>query len=91
MSAMIAVQLDYQNPDPDRIALRPQHRERLQALTEQGKIFGAGPWADDSGALVVFTTDSVDEAKELVAADPYFQTSGVSVVGYYDWNVVFQG
>lgn len=88
---MIAVQLTYQNPDPDRIALRPQHRERLQRLTDEGKLFGAGPWADDSGALVVFRTDSVAEAEELVAADPYFQTAGVSVVAYHDWNVVFRG
>jgi len=87
---MIAVQLAYQNPDPDRIALRPQHRERLQKLTDEGKIFGAGPWADDSGALIVFTTDSRDEAEQLVAADPYLHTAGVSVVGYYDWNVVFR-
>lgn len=87
---MIAVEFAYQNPDPERIALRPQHRERLQALTDEGRIFAAGPWADDSGALVVFTTDSLDEAKELVAADPYFQTPGVSVVGYHDWNAVFR-
>lgn len=88
---MIAVQLAYQNPDPERIELRPQHRDRLQRLTDEGKLFGAGPWADDSGALVVFSTDSVDEAKELIAADPYFHTPGVSVVAYHDWNVVFRG
>ena len=87
---MIAVELAYANPDPDRIALRPQHRERLQRLTDDGKIFGAGPWADDSGALVVFTTDSLDEAQQYVAADPYFHTAGVSVVGYHEWNCVFR-
>ncbi|SDT10871.1 YciI family protein [Microlunatus soli] len=88
---MIAVQLTYQNPDPERIALRPQHRDRLQQLTDDGLVFGAGPWADDSGALVVFDTDSREKAEELVAADPYFNTPGVSVVAYHDWNVVFRG
>ncbi|HEY9292812.1 MAG TPA: YciI family protein [Microlunatus sp.] len=86
---MIAVELNYQNPDPERIALRPQHRERLQRLLDEGKLFGAGPWQDDSGALMIFTTDSMAEAEELIAADPYLHTPGVSVVGYRAWNAVF--
>ncbi|QDP95805.1 hypothetical protein FOE78_07750 [Microlunatus elymi] len=86
---MIAVELTYQNPDPERISLRPQHRERLQRLLDDGKLYAAGPWPDDSGALIIFTTDSIDEARQLIADDPYLHTPGVSVVGYREWNAVF--
>ena len=39
---------------PDRLALRPAHRERLRVLHEGGRLVMAGPYGDESGALLVF-------------------------------------
>jgi uncharacterized protein YciI len=87
---MIAVEVAYTTPSPDRDRLRPAHRERLNRLHAEGKIFASGPWPDDTGALLIFNT-AADEARRLVDEDPYFQVDGVRVVSVREWNVVVGG
>lgn len=87
---MIAVELSYTTPSPERDRLRPTHRERLARLYETGKLFASGPWPDDTGALVLFNTE-IEEAKQLVAGDPYFQVEGVQVLYIREWTPVFGG
>jgi len=69
-----------------RLAARPAHVERLQALQDAGRLMLAGPCpAIDSpdpgpagfvGSLIVAEFDSLAEAQAWVAADPYV-TEGV--------------
>ena len=33
---------------------RPAHREYLQALLDNGKVWMSGPWTDDTGAMLIF-------------------------------------
>ncbi|WP_428096664.1 YciI family protein [Candidatus Rariloculus sp.] len=75
---------------PDSVAKRDETRERhvayLKALVDQGRVVLAGPLpAIDSpepgpagmyGSLLVIEFESLDEAHEWVANDPY-QTDGV--------------
>jgi uncharacterized protein len=65
-------------------ASRPAHRERLAALHAAGRLVLAGPWADDSGALLVFRDDPADE----LADDPYYATPGVTVRGVRELRLV---
>ena len=74
--------------DPARLEGRPAHRDRLAALRDAGKLLAAGPYADDSGALLLLRVDSRAEADEIVAADPYYAGPGVTVVGLKAWNPV---
>lgn len=69
---MITVELAFDD-DPRRLAARPAHRQRLVELHERGMLVLAGPWADDSGALLVFDADRSEVDREL-AADPYYAT-----------------
>ena len=78
MTAMYAVQLAFSD-ETARFALRPAHRERLAALAADGRLLAAGPWSDDSGALLVFLVDSRGELDEIVAADPYYEAPGVNL------------
>ena len=65
----------------NRLAARPRHLERLQALRDAGRLLIAGPHpaidAEDpgpagfSGSLVVAEFDSLDEARSWANADPY--------------------
>lgn len=87
---MIVVELTYTTPSPERDQLRPAHRERLNRLRADGSVFASGPWPDDSGALVIFTT-SAQEAEQLIADDPYFQAPGVEVRSVREWNMVVGG
>jgi uncharacterized protein len=71
--------------DERRLAARPAHRERLTRLHAEGRLVMAGPWDDDSGALLIFRTDERG-LREILDADPYYSTPGVTVVGHRRWR-----
>jgi len=64
-----------------RMAVRPAHVARLQALQEEGRLILAGPFpavdANDpgaagfSGSLIVAEFASLQEAESWAQADPY--------------------
>jgi len=75
-----------------RLAARPAHLERLQALQQTGRLLLAGPFpvidsndpgpAGFSGSLIVAEFDSLDAARAWADADPYVAAgvyAGVSV------------
>lgn len=72
------------NDDPRRLAARAAHRRRLAALHDAGQLIMAGPWEDDSGALLVFRADRAG-MDVIMSADPYYATSGVTVVSLRHW------
>lgn len=72
-------------PTPDRLAARPAHRSRLTALHGEGVVRMAGPLADDTGAVIVVDVPDRAAVEAIVAADPYFATSGVTVVRIREW------
>ncbi|MFE9632479.1 YciI family protein [Streptomyces sp. NPDC006463] len=71
---------------PERLAARPAHREKLTALHEKGLLRMAGPLADDSGAVLVFDVPDRPALDELIAADPYFRTEGVTLRQSREWQ-----
>jgi len=75
-----------------RLAARPAHLERLQALQQAGRLLLAGPFpnidgndpgsAGFSGSLIVAEFDSLADAQAWAEADPYVAAgvyAGVSV------------
>ena len=71
-------------------ATRPAHRAYLTSLLEKEQLFASGPYADGSGALIVYEADSPDAAEALLKADP-FHAAGVFLNWTMrPWNVVFQ-
>lgn len=75
-----------------RVAARPAHVERLQALQQAGRLLLAGPFpntdstdpgaAGFSGSLIVAEFDTLADAQAWADADPYVATgvyAGVSV------------
>ena len=83
---MIAIELAFTD-DPRRLEARPAHRQLLTELHAAGRLVMAGPWADDSGALLILDTDE-EGAEEILAADPYYQAPGVTVVAVRAWRPV---
>ena len=66
-------------PSPEKIAeIRPVHRQYQTKLKETGKLAIAGPFTDDSGALMVYEADSKEEAENILRNDP-FCVNGVFV------------
>jgi uncharacterized protein YciI len=83
---MFALELTF-GTDPRRLEARPAHRERLAKLHAEGRLLMAGPWDDDSGALLIFRTDR-EGMEEIMAADPYYSTPGVTVTALREWRPI---
>jgi hypothetical protein len=68
--------------------LRPLHRQYLASLKEKGQLAISGPFADGSGALIVYEADSAEAAEALLKADP-FHANGVFLKWQLrPWNTV---
>ncbi|HJQ44909.1 MAG TPA: YciI family protein [Amycolatopsis sp.] len=52
-------------------AVRPRHREYLSKLSADGVCAVAGPFADDTGATMIFEAASEAELTKILDADPY--------------------
>ncbi|MGK3944059.1 YciI family protein [Streptomyces caeruleatus] len=87
---MLVVELAF-TPAPERLAARPAHRAALGRLHAEGRLFAAGPWADDQGAMLVFAVDRA-ELEEILEADAYYRsTPGVEVRAVREWVPVVGG
>lgn len=86
---IFAVQLRFITEAERRLAVRPAHRTYLAELYERGELVTAGPWTDDSGALLIY--DAADEAavREILAKDPYTAADIYELVDIREWNQVF--
>ncbi|MCW2962111.1 MAG: hypothetical protein JWM25_155 [Thermoleophilia bacterium] len=79
-------------PDVDAVqAVRPEHREHLQVLLDQGALRMSGPWGSGDGALLVYDAPDEATARSYVEADPYFREGVVTELALREWNVVFGG
>jgi uncharacterized protein YciI len=76
--------------NPERLKHRPAHREVLAGLKERGLVALAGPYADESGALLIFDVATEAEFEELVTADPYYRAPGVTIAAKREWNPVIR-
>ena len=47
-----------------------EHIEYLNKYIANGKIFAKGPFLDHSGGLVIFQTENIEAAKQLIDNDP---------------------
>ncbi|MFT9845967.1 YciI family protein [Aneurinibacillus sp. REN35] len=50
--------------------VRTEHIEYLNDLIQKGKIIAKGPFTDESGGLIIFTANSLEEAQQLAQNDP---------------------
>ena len=89
---------DVPNSLERRLAVRPAHLERLQALLEQGRLLLAGPLpAIDSadpgaagfqGSLIVAEFAALEEAQVWAAADPYAAAGVYATLEVYPFRKV---
>ncbi|SBS24785.1 YciI-like protein [Marinomonas aquimarina] len=90
---------DVANSLENRLAARPAHLERLQALRDQGRLVLAGPnpaidsndpgEAGFSGSVVVAEFASLEEAKAWADADPYVAAGVYASVEIKPFKQVF--
>jgi uncharacterized protein YciI len=76
--------------EPERLTARPAHRQVLSALHQQGVVRMAGPFPDDSGAMIIFDVPDRPMLDRLMADDAYFTTPGVTVHQIREWQPFLQ-
>lgn len=87
--AKFAVVLTYDAADSEpRQAVRPAHRDYLWSLANAGKLLHAGPFVDDSGALLIYEAESLEEAQAMLAEDPFSKNGIVKASSINEWNRV---
>jgi len=69
-------------------SLRPVHRQYLISLKEKGQLVTAGPFTDDSGALIIYEAASKEEAEKLLQGDPFSQNGIFLKYQLRPWNPV---
>jgi uncharacterized protein YciI len=67
--------------------VRPAHRSYVRTIKAKGQVLMAGPFADDSGALLIYRAQSKDEAKALVLADPYHAEGVYETYALSEWRL----
>ncbi|MHB0981861.1 MAG: YciI family protein [Thiobacillus sp.] len=82
-----------------RLATRPAHVDRLQALQQAGRLLLAGPFPDIdgndpgsagfSGSLIVAEFDSLTDAQAWADADPYVAAGVYASVSVKPFKKVF--
>ena len=82
-----------------RLAARPAHLARLQALQDEGRLLTAGPLpaidAEDpgpagfTGSMLVVAFESLAAAREWADADPYIEAGVYERVDIYPFKAVF--
>ena len=83
---------------PARLAARPQHLARLEALRDAGRLKIAGPFpaidspdpgpAGFTGSLIVAEFDSLADARSWADADPYLATGVYASVDVRPFKLV---
>lgn len=86
---MFAVMLTYID-DKDTIAkVRPAHREHLKRQFDAGRLYHAGPYADDTGGMAIYTAESEEEVRSILAEDPFTTEGIITELEVKEWQLVF--
>ncbi|MFM0632154.1 YciI family protein [Paraburkholderia xenovorans] len=64
----------------------PAHRSYARTLKANGTLIIAGPFADDSGALLIYRARSKQDATALVLGDPYHAAGVVETYELWEWR-----
>lgn len=72
-----------------RMEVRPPHREYLAELKAAGKLVAAGPFADGTGALLVYEVADEAELRDILAKDPYTPANVYEIATLAEWQPLF--
>lgn len=88
---VFAVEYVYDSARTDDIAtLRPQHREFLTRLLEEGTLLASGPWQDNAapGALLILAAEDADAVQRVLDEDPFHQAHLITQRTLRPWHPV---
>jgi uncharacterized protein YciI len=88
--ALFAALIEFTEDEELRLQTRPVHREYLRSLLDAGKLAISGPWADDTGALIIYDANDMAEAQRILDGDPYRSAGVIANARLREWRVVMR-
>jgi uncharacterized protein YciI len=88
--ALFAALIAFTENEELRLQTRPVHREYLRSLLDAGKLSMSGPWADDTGALIIYEAEDMAEAERILDGDPYRSAGVIANVTLKEGKVVLR-
>ncbi len=86
--AIFAAWVTFANHE-ERLRIRPKHREYLDQLLTDGKLVESGPFADESGALLIYEAESEAAVRQLMDADPYNSVGAFGQIEIREWRRLY--
>ncbi|GAB3287670.1 YciI family protein [Parasphingorhabdus pacifica] len=84
--AKFVVELVYGEDREHLQAVRPAHREYARELAAKGVLLAGGPFADDTGALLLYEVADEDELREVIDKDPYTEAGVIAETTIRGWT-----
>lgn len=69
---MIIVTLTFKKSLPEVFEKLKEHHDFLKQYHDSGKIIASGPTEDKKEGIVLIKSDSIEEAQNLLANDPFY-------------------
>lgn len=89
---MFAVTYTYApGSETDRDTYRPEHKDFLTSLHENGTLRISGPLDGGSGALLVLEGSSSEEVASILDEDPFHRHGLIGERTIREWSIVFGG
>ena len=67
------------------------HAEFVDALIERGTFVMGGPFSDNSGSMSLLEGIDADEARRILADDPFMKNGVFELVEIREWDVLVDG
>jgi uncharacterized protein YciI len=85
-----AVTYRYSDDVATRDRVRPEHREYLRGLADQGRLLLSGPFGpgEPAGALLIFRAADKAEVAALIEKDPFTATGVITSSEIAEWEPV---
>ena len=66
-----------------------EHKDYVRALNARGHQAKTGYWAELGGGMLIFTADSLEDAKDIIAQDPLIINECVTYE-LHEWCIVVE-
>ncbi len=80
--------IEYAQDKAKIAAIRPLHRQYLTDLRQRNQLVAAGPFIDDSGALIIYEASSQADAEKLLQGDPFHKNGIFLKYQFRPWKPV---
>jgi uncharacterized protein YciI len=88
---LFALEYTFGEDSRRRLAVRPRHRAYLEELQRRGTVVAAGPFGDDTGALIVYAVEDEEELEGVLAEDPYVTEDVFGRRSVHEWRPFIAG